>query len=38
MMIESETGVTADVVTTKDNNGDDREGTGLGSRSKPVMR
>ncbi len=38
MMIESETGATADGVAPKDSNGDDREGAGLGSRSKPFTR
>jgi hypothetical protein len=38
MMIESATGATADGVAPKDSNGVDREGTGLGSRSKPVTR
>jgi hypothetical protein len=38
MMMESETGATADDVVPKDNNGVDREGAGLGSHSKPVTR
>ena len=37
MMIESETGAPADVVSTKDINGGDREDTGL-SRSKSDIR
>ena len=38
MIIESETGGTADDVAPNDSTDGDREGTGLGSRSKPVTR
>ena len=38
MIIESETGGTADGVAPNGSNGGDREGAGLGSRSKPVTR
>jgi len=38
MIIESETGGTADGVAPKDSNVGDREGAGLGLRSKPVTR
>ncbi len=38
MKIESGTDTTSDGVAPKDNNGDDREGAGLGSLSKPVIR